>query len=48
MSTEAAIHVHADLRRTMLDVVPRQVMVDDFWIAVNRDHQEHTKSNDAG
>jgi hypothetical protein len=48
MSTPEARALHRDLRRAIKDYIPRQIMIDDFWIELQRKHQESTKSSDSG
>ena len=48
MNTPEARALHRDLRRAIKDYIPRQIMVDDFWIELKQKHQRIIKSSDSG
>ena len=48
MSTTEARHLHRGLRRAIRDYIPRQVMTDELWIDLKRNHPEFTQSSDSG
>ena len=48
MSTPEARALHRDVRRAIKECIPRQIMIDDFWIELKEKHQEFTKSSDTG